>query len=246
MNLENPFGHTRTDVRPRHALLTPDGFVPSELPGWECEEINIVISPALGANLKQWYATCKKGQGGAGGTGDCSLFVYVLEGAATINGTASDTGGFAYLPPGTKYEIEGTASSTRLLFFEKRYEQLEGYDVPGPIFGNEKKIASEAFLGDPDAQLQTLLPKDLNFDMAVNIFVYQPGGTLPFVETHIMEHGMMIIKGQGVYRLDDRYYPVKEGDVIWLAPWCPQWYVSMGKEPSSYIYYKDVNRNPAL
>jgi (S)-ureidoglycine aminohydrolase len=91
-----------------------------------------------------------------------------------------------------------------------------------------------------------LPPDDQSFDLAINIFTYQPGATLPFVETHIMEHGLLMLKGQGVYRLDDRYYPVAQGDVIWMAPWCRQWYVSMGKEPSSYIYYKNVNRHPAL
>jgi len=80
--------------------------------------------------------------------------------------------------------------------------------------------------------------------MGVNIFTYQPGATLPFVETHIMEHGLLMLGGQGVYRLDHRDYPVREGDVIWMAPWCPQRFVCMGKEPASYIYYKDINRHP--
>jgi (S)-ureidoglycine aminohydrolase len=29
-----------------------------------------------------------------------------------------------------------------------------------------------------------------------------------------------------------------------MAPYCPQWFVAIGKEPASYIYYKDVNRDP--
>jgi (S)-ureidoglycine aminohydrolase len=80
--------------------------------------------------------------------------------------------------------------------------------------------------------------------MAVNIFTYQPGATLPFVETHIMEHGLVMLKGQGVYRLDADYHPVQTGDVIWMAPYCPQWFVAMGKTPASYLYYKNVNRAP--
>ena len=38
---------------------------------------------------------------------------------------------------------------------------------------------------------------------------------------------------------------VAAGDVIWMAPYCPQWFVAMGKTPARYLYYKDVNR-PAL
>ncbi len=49
--------------------------------------------------------------------------------------------------------------------------------------------------------------------MAVNIFTYQPGATLPFVETHIMEHGLLMLKGQGIYRLDADWHPVRAGDV---------------------------------
>ncbi len=51
----------------------------------------------------------------------------------------------------------------------------------------------------------------------------------------------MMLKGQGIYRLDNDWHPVREGDVIWMAPYCPQWFVAMGKAPASYIYYKDVN-----
>jgi (S)-ureidoglycine aminohydrolase len=90
--------------------------------------------------------------------------------------------------------------------------------------------------------LQVLLYDDPAFDMAVNIFTYQPGATLPFVETHIMEHGLMMLKGQGIYRLAEDYHPVQASDVIWMAPYCPQWFVAMGKTPASDIYYRDVNR----
>jgi (S)-ureidoglycine aminohydrolase len=76
----------------------------------------------------------------------------------------------------------------------------------------------------------------------VNVFAYQPGGHLPFVEVHVMEHGLVMLDGQGVYRLEDSWYPVEAGDVIWMAPYCAQWFVAMGKKPASYLYYKDVNR----
>ena len=101
-------------------------------------------------------------------------------------------------------------------------------------------------MGDEDARLQTLLPESPAFDMAVNIFTYQPGATLPQVEIHVMEHGLQMLSGMGVYRLSDSYYPVAEGDVIWMASYCPQWFVAMGKQPASYIYYKDVHRDPLI
>ena len=41
-----------------------------------------------------------------------------------------------------------------------------------------------------------------------------------------------MLEGQGVYRLGDSWYPVREGDAIWMAPYCPQWFVAMGKGPA--------------
>jgi (S)-ureidoglycine aminohydrolase len=28
-----------------------------------------------------------------------------------------------------------------------------------------------------------------------------------------------------------------------MAPFCPQWFVAIGKTPAAYLYYKDVNRD---
>jgi len=116
--------------------------------------------------------------------------------------------------------------------------------APGPLFGDQSKVKGAPFLGDPAANLQVLLPDTPGFDMAVNLFAYQPGGHLPFVEVHIMEHGLVMLSGEGVYRLEDSWYPVRAGDAIWMAPYCAQWFVAMGKVPASYLYYKDVNRPP--
>ena len=87
-----------------------------------------------------------------------------------------------------------------------------------------------------------LLPKDVAFDMAVNLFTFEPGATLPLVEVHVMEHGLLLLQGAGVYRLGDHYYPIKAGDEIWMGSFCPQWWVAMGKTSSTYLYYKDVHR----
>jgi len=99
-------------------------------------------------------------------------------------------------------------------------------------------------MGDPDALLQTLLPEEMSFDMAINLFTFKPGATLPFVEVHIMEHGLLVLDGQGIYRLGDQWYPVEKNDVIWMAPYCPQYYVASGKENTRYLYYKNMHRHP--
>jgi (S)-ureidoglycine aminohydrolase len=56
---------------------------------------------------------------------------------------------------------------------------------------------------------------------------------------------MLFLAGGGIYRLDADWHPVTAGDAIWIAPYCPQWFIAAGPEPARYIYYKDVNRLPA-
>src|SRR6201999_2663664 len=113
-----------------------------------------------------------------------------------------------------------------LLIFRKVYEplQLRGEnggntiaDAPGFFVGQEQDIAATPFLGDPHARLKILIPDTPTADMAVNIFTYDPGATLPFVETHVMEHGMLFLSGGGVYRLDADWHPVTAGDAIWIG-----------------------------
>ena len=240
-------GFTRTVVKPRYALITPDGFVPSRLPGWENVTPVIHISPAMGAKFSQLQITFRKNGIGEGNTGTLEFFVYVIEGAciAKVGGKKFNltTGGFVFIPPKTNFHFSGVENS-RLLLFEKKFEPLAGEKAPEIIIGHERDVSGQPFLGNKDARLQVLLPDTMAFDMAVNIFTYQPGATLPFVETHVMEHGLFMLKGNGLYRLDADLHPVKTGDVIWMAPYCPQWFVAKDKKPTSYIYYKDVNRAP--
>lgn len=244
------FGFTRTTVKPRYALITPDGFVPSALPGWKHAVCVVNISPALtGPRFTQLHITLDKEGTGEGNTGVNQYFLYVIEGAGTIDLAAKrhrlTAGSYIYLPPGSDLILKnGHVAPMKLLVFQKRYVPLKGVPAPVSIVAHEREIKGQPFLGNEDARLQILLPENEAFDLAVNIFTYQPGATLPFVETHIMEHGMLMLKGQGVYRLDQDYHPVKAGDVIWLAAYCPQWFVAMGKTPASYIYYKDINRDP--
>ncbi len=242
------FGFTRNVVNSRYALLTPSGFVPSYLPGWEKAVCNVLISPAMGARFCQLLITLERDGRGAGNTGGNQYFIYVLSGTAAAvfadKRHRLEAGSYLYVPAGQDMRIESTAAGTRLLIFQKEYYSLPGTAKPGTIIAHERDIKGQPFLGNEDARLQVLLPDQPAFDMAVNIFTYQSGATLPFVETHIMEHGLMMLSGQGIYRLDADWHPVQTNDVIWMAPYCPQWFVAMGKTSASYIYYKDVNREP--
>jgi (S)-ureidoglycine aminohydrolase len=242
------FGTTRSQSRRSHALIAPDSFVTSDLPGWERSQGIILIAPRIGARFSQYLALMEPGGGAGQPLPGVERVLYVLEGQVDLTLPGSSVrslgpGGFAYWPPDTHGELRATAPS-RINVFEKRYVTQAGFPTPESLCGDAREIEGTPFMGDPDAILKILLPRDARFDLAVNVFTFQPGTMLPLVEVHVMEHGLLMLEGQGVYRLGDDWYPVQKGDVIWMAPFCPQWFVAMGKEPASYLYYKDVNRDP--
>jgi (S)-ureidoglycine aminohydrolase len=208
----------------------------------------MLISPRIGAGFVQYLAMMEQGGRATTPAVGVERVLYVLEGKVSLvvfgaGECELEPGGFAYCPPNVTARLEALAPS-RLNVFEKRYAQLRGVHPPEPVFGNESEVTGAPFLGDPSAVLKVLLPVESQFDLAVNVFTFQPGASLPLVELHVMEHGLLMLEGQGVYRLDNEWYPVREGDVVWMAPYCPQWFVAMGKTPARYLYYKDVNRDP--
>lgn len=235
---------TRTIVKSNYALITEDSYVGSVIPGWENVDIRVVINPAMGANLSQHLIQLNPKSKIIDQTIETQLFLYVTKGSCEIKVGDQyeklNKGGYVYIPIGHSYEISG--SDAHLVSFHKIYEPLIGYDVPDLYFGDSTKLESSLYLDDPLLHMQYLLPDHLGMDFAVNIFTYNPGGNLPFVETHIMEHGLLYLQGEGIYRLDQDWYHVTKGDVIWMAPYCPQWFTAMGKQDAVYIYCKDVNR----
>lgn len=243
-----PFGITRSSVGRDHALITPESFVSAPLPGWLGTQGTVLISPRLGARFAQYFARLEPdGTSGPPAPG-VERFVYVLEGEVALRQGRAErarlgVGGYAYFRAGVVHELEATAP-TRLVVFEKPQAAGAGQEAPGMVVGHESDIDGAPFMGDPRAVLKVLLPDEPAFDVAVNLFTFQPGAALPLVEVHVMEHGLLMLQGQGVYRLGERWYPVGAGDVIWMAPYCPQWFVAMGNEPARYLYYKNVNRDP--
>jgi (S)-ureidoglycine aminohydrolase len=242
-------GSTRTVVKHNYALITPDGFVPGMLPGWKNAVVIIHIAPVMGGpRFAQLTITLDEKSSGAGNTGALEHFYYVSSGDCTAqaNGRKHEliAGSYLFLPPKTNFKFSGASKGTRLIVFQKKFAALAGEQTPGVIAGHANAIKGNPFLGHEDARLQVLLPDHPSFDMAVNIFTYDPGATLPFVETHIMEHGLLMLSGRGIYRLGADRHRVTAGDIIWMASYCPQWFIAQGKTKSSYIYYKDVNRAP--
>jgi (S)-ureidoglycine aminohydrolase len=241
---------TRSVVKRNHAVISPDGYINSNVPGYKNCVVNVIINEQMGAGLCQTIITANKDCTLNGTTKLSQIFFYIITGNCTANIDGEEKnlseGQFVYVPVNKKYSFTNVEVGTQVLTFHKAYEKLDGYDIPATFFGDAANVPAPSYLADDALRLQVLLPDDLSFDMAVNIFTYDPGGHLPMVETHIMEHGLLYLQGQGVYMLNHEWYPIKKGDSIWMAPYCQQWFTAMGKEPAVYIYYKNVNRFPAV
>jgi (S)-ureidoglycine aminohydrolase len=232
-------GYTRSAREASHLLQTAETFVRAPLPGMRNATAVIHVSPAAGAAFTQYTAEFEAT--GALGPAVGQRFLYVLEGAINLDGRTLSTNAFAYLPENcdTPVTSEGPA---RAVVIEKPYALIDGHPPPAMFVADEATVPAAALNDDPDLQVRTLLPSDASFDFAVNTMTYQPGASLPMVEIHVMEHGLLMLAGGGIYRLGDRWYPVTAGDFIWMAPFCPQWFGALGKSPSKYLIYKDWNR----
>jgi (S)-ureidoglycine aminohydrolase len=238
-------GETRSSQKHNHLLLTADTFVRTPLPGMKGCTAVVHAGPAMGAKFSQYTAEFETG--GELGATEAQRFLYVLEGQLKVeaDGRTTEVGarGFAYLPQSAKHKVTA-AKVSRVAVIEKFYQPLAGTEAPRAIISNEDAIASQALNGDPDLQVKCMLPDTFSFDFAVNTMTYKPGAALSMVEMHVMEHGLLMLEGGGIYRLGDSWYPVTTGDFIWMGPWCPQWFGAIGKVPAKYLIYKDWNRHP--
>ena len=238
-------GQTRSSHQHNHLLLTPDTFVRTTLPGMKKASAIVHVGPAVGARFTE-YSVEFEAQGELG-PATAQRFLYVLEGEILLEADGQRRElcprGYAYLGQGLAHHAVARQQS-RIVVVEKHYVPTDGLAATRLLVSNEDTMESHPLDEDPDLQVKCLLPDDPQFDFAVNTMVYQPGAALSMVEMHVMEHGLLMLEGGGIYRLGDSWYPVKAGDFIWMGPWCPQWFGAIGKKPAKYLIYKDWNRHP--
>ena len=238
-------GSTRSSLKADHLLQTPDTFVRIALPGADGVDFIVHAAPRLGAGFTQM--TVEFGIGGTLGPAPAQRFLFVLEGELELRTESGDhvlaERGFAYLPTGAGHKVRAT-QKTRAVLIEKTYLPDPDGQRPQITVGNESAIADVPLMGDPALRVRALMPDGPAYDFAVNTMTYDPGASLSMVEIHVMEHGLLMLEGGGIYRLGDSWYPVEAGDFIWMAPYCPQWFGAIGKRPAKYLIYKDWRRHP--
>jgi len=239
--------YSRARVRQRYALLPLEGFPTSRLPTWPDAEVRVLASPALGAQFVQYLIDLPANKRGEfAGDDRLETFYFVLTGAGTLGKSREiKPGSFGLLPPGHATAIRAT-EALRLIVLRKVFERDHASEIFPPYHGEEPNVKAETWADNPHSRLQTLIPDDLQYDMAMNIFTFDPGHGLPYVETHVMEHGLLFLAGKGMYYLDGEWMEVQSDDFIWMGSYCPQSFYATGPTASRYLYYKNVNREIPL
>ncbi len=232
-------------------------IVTSCLPFWEKTRLWILARPMTGfaESFSQYVMEVSPGGGSRKPEPDRSAqaILFVLKGKArlTLGGSEHEMipGGYAYIPPDTPWSLfNETREKLVFHWIRKSYCPVQGIETPEPFVTNEKHIKPIP-MPDTDGKWATTRfvdPMDMAHDCHVNIVTLQPGAVIPFAETHVMEHGLYVLEGKAVYRLNQDWVEVEAGDFMWLRAFCPQACYAGGPGPFRYLLYKDVNRHPEL
>ncbi len=257
----------QTDIMTGRAMFTdafvviPKGvmrdIVVSYFPFWEKTRSWVIARPLSGfAETFSHYIMevapgggSKKPEPDKGAEG--VLFVVEGELELTIDGKAHkmQPGGYVFLAPSTNWTLANKSKkNVTFHWIRKAYEAVEGLAHPETFVVNEKDIAPNVM---PDTNgvwgtTRFVDPADLRHDMHVTIVNFEPGGVIPFEETHVMEHGLYVLEGKAVYKLNREWVEVEAGDYMWLRAFCPQACYAAGPGRFRYLLYKDVNRHMKL
>ncbi|PJF09497.1 bifunctional allantoicase/(S)-ureidoglycine aminohydrolase [Pseudorhodobacter sp. MZDSW-24AT] len=232
-------------------------IVTSFLPGWRQTRLWLIARPMSGFSETFSQYVMEVAPGGGSDAPDpetgAEHWLFFTDGLATLTidgeGHEMESGSYAYIPAGQRWTLlaEGKGPA-RFHWLRKLYEPAPGVDRPDPIIINERDVPLSLMPDTNGAWGTTRFvdPNDLRHDAHVNIVTFQPGGSIPFEETHVMEHGLYVLQGKAVYKLNQDWVEVEAGDFMWLRAYCPQACYAAGPGPFRYLLYKDVNRHAKL
>lgn len=232
-------------------------IVTSNLPFWGGTRAWVISRPLSGfaETFSQYIMEVAPGGGSDRPEPDqnAEAVLFVVEGRLSlkIDGNTHEMGegGYAFIPPGSDWSAANTGElPVRFHWIRKAYEAVEGIDLPEAFVTNERDV-TPSDMPDTDGKWSTTRfvdPDDMRHDMHVTIVNFEPGGVIPFAETHVMEHGLYVLEGKAVYRLNRDWVEVEAGDYMWLRAFCPQACYAGGPGRFRYLLYKDVNRHMKL
>ena len=261
-------GHPpQTDLLTGRAVFTgayaviPKGvmrdIVTSYLPFWEGTRLWVLSRPLSGfAETFSQYIMEVAPRGGSdkpdpdpGAEGVLFVVQGELDLALAGGSHVMRPGGYAFLPPGSDWQVRNRGEAPVCFhWIRKAYEVVDGIAAPDAFVVNENDIAPTPMPGTDGKWATTRFvdPVDPRHDMHVTIVTLEPGAVIPFAETHVMEHGLYVLEGKAVYRLNQDWVEVEAGDYMWLRAFCPQACYAGGPGRFRYLLYKDVNRHAKL
>ena len=231
-------------------------IVTSSLPHWRDTRLWVIARPMSGfaETFSQYIVEVSPGGGSErpedNPEAEGVLFVVAGQMTVTIEGETHllETGGYAFLPPGCAWTLANKSTeAVRFHWVRKRYVAVEGIAAPEAFVSSDKDQPIR-WMPDTNERWGTtrfVEPDDVRHDMHVNIVTLEPGAVIPFEETHVMEHGLYVLEGKAVYRLNRDWVEVEAGDFMWLRAFCPQACYA-GPARFRYLLYKDVNRHAKL
>ena len=228
-------------------------IVTSRFPHWQGTRAWVLSRPVAGfaTTFSQSIVELDPGGGSErpepGGHVECVLFVMAGELRLTLDDTEHtlSPGGYAYVAPATRWTVANAGNAPVCFhWIRKAYQPLEGVDAPESFVTSDHDVEPVPMPDTDGAWATTRFVDgdDMRHDMHVNIVTFQPGASIPFAETHVMEHGLYVLEGKAVYRLNQDWVEVEAGDYMWLRAFCPQGCYAGGPGPFRYLLYKDVNR----
>ncbi len=232
----------------------------SRLPHWDDTRLWVLARPLSGFAETFSQYVVEVAPGGRGRLPEldprAEAVLFVVDGTPTLtlesDGGAVDhelrAGSYAYLPPMVGWALRNDSDATATFhWIRKAYERVQDIDVPEPFVTHEDDVTPQPMPGTDAWFTQRFVdPDDVRHDMHVNIVTFEPGGAIPFPETHVMEHGLYVLEGKAVYLLNKDWVEVQEGDFMWLRAFCPQACYAGGPGRFRYLLYKDVNRHSRL
>lgn len=232
-------------------------IVTSHLPFWDNMRMWVLSRPLSGFAETFSQYIVELGEGGGSDRPeqdpDAEAVLFVVDGelSLSIAGVTYDMhrGGYAFIPPGSEWRLRNKSGTpARFHWIRKRYQAVEGLELPQAFVTNENDIQPTPMPGTDGKWVTTRFvdTSDMRHDMHVNIVTFEPGAVIPFAETHVMEHGLYVLEGKAVYRLNQDWVEVEAGDYMWLRAFCPQACYSGGPGKFRYLLYKDVNRHMNL
>lgn len=232
-------------------------IVTSKLPNWSDTRVWVLARPLSGfaETFAQYAVEIAPGGGSDRPEPDprAEAVLFILDGELLLELDDErhqlTSGSYVYVPPGSDWQLHNSSDTdARFQWVRKIYETADGIEIPTAFVSHDSQVEPHLM---PDcngawATSRFVDPDDLRHDMHVNIVTFQPGGVIPFSETHVMEHGLYVLEGKAIYQLNEDWVEVEAGDFLWLRAFCPQACYAAGPGPFRYLLYKDVNRHPTL